>query len=394
MKYLSLFLILALSITIGCQKDGDPYLKILGDAQTVEALKQSASVEYVTPSGDVSGVTDADNIQDALNAVKVDGGTVHLTNGNYYVSRNIFVEGFWGTLEGESMDNTIIEAVRRSAGDGFVPAESTYWPDWSALHVLPTVLQFDYSAGDVTIKDLSIQVTDSNPADPYIHPWGGPNPTTAISTLIEILGGDHKTVIENIRLKGEAGDARGKNVALGIHVMLGESLSSGDFGTGDLKFQNVIVENIALYGLTIMRFESSEIMIEDVTVNNISEGIYLGPFNNSTVMIHDMGFTNVIWPVDAAHIYNSTVEISNVDIALPPEGGAGLYLWDIPSGLEVTGNTITGSAGLAAAFMTSVSNATIVGNSIEDIELRQLYTAGIYLWNSHDNLISGITSKL
>ena len=183
----------------------------------------------------MSGVTDADNIQAALIAVKADGGTVHLNEVTYYVSRNIFVDGFWGTLEGESMDNTIIEAVRQSANFGFVPAESTYWPYWTGLLVVPTVLQFDYSAGDVTIKDLSIQVTNGNPADPYIHPWAGSNPTTAISTLIEILGGDHNNVIENIRLKGDAGDTRGKNVALGIHVMLGES--PGDFGTGDFEVQ-------------------------------------------------------------------------------------------------------------------------------------------------------------
>ena len=138
-----------------------------------------------------------------------------------------------------------------------------------------------------------------------------------------------------------------------------------------------------------MRFESSEITIEDVTTKNILEGIYLGPFDNSTVLVNDMGSTNVIWPVDAAHIYNSTVEISNVNIALPPDGGAGLYLWDIPSGVEITGNTITGSASFAAVFMGSISNATIAGNTIEDVILVQSHRLGINLWKSHNNQISG-----
>ena len=390
MKNLTLYLVLIFCVTIiGCQKDHDPISNTYEGAQNGELLKQSGSIEYVTPSGDMSGVTDADNIQNALNAVKADGGTVHLDDGNYYVSRNIFIEGFWGTLEGESMDNTIIEAVRQSALVGFVPEESSYWPNWSSLYVLPTVLQFDYSAGDVIIKDLSIQATDGSPVDPYIHPWAGSNPTTAISTFIEILGGDHNTEIKNVRMKGDAGDAIGKNVLLGIHVMLGESPTPGDFGTGDLKFKNVIAEDIGLLGLTIMRFESSDIIVENATVNNMSEGIYLGSLNNSTVKMHDIASTNVNWPVEAIRIYNSTVEISNADIELPPEGAAGIYIWQIPMGLKIIDNTITGHAWLAGVFAGGIGNATIAENTIEDFILTQSHRSGITLWNSNNSNISG-----
>ncbi len=36
----------------------------------------------VFPSGDARGVIDANNIEEALNDVKADGGTVHLTDGD------------------------------------------------------------------------------------------------------------------------------------------------------------------------------------------------------------------------------------------------------------------------------------------------------------------------
>lgn len=341
----------------------------------------------VSPSGDVSGVTDADNIQDALNAVKADGGTVHLTDGKYYVSRNIVVEGFRGTLKGKGMDKTIIEAVRQSPSVGFEPAESAYFPE--TIPDYPTVLQLDYAAGDVTIRDLTVQAVDNDPVDPYLHPWvSGTNTTTAISTLIEILGGDHNTVVENVRLKGALGDARGMNVVIGIHVMLGEAPTPGNEGTGDLRFKNVVAEDIGLYGLVVMRFESSTITIEDAMITNVFEALFLGPFLNSSVTVEDVRATNVGWGVDARWIYNSSVVISNVDIALGPEGRIGIYMWDIPSGLEVTDNTVTGSARWAGVEMDRISNATIVDNTLKDVEVGWPWGALIFLWQSHDNNIS------
>ena len=95
---------------------------------------------------------------------------------------------------------------------------------------------------------------------------------------------------------------------------------------------------------------------------------------------------------DDGHLaWNSEVmsEILNTDIALHPEGKYGMFLHNIPSGLEVMGNTVTGSALWYALRLSQVSNATIVGNTIKDVELGQWWSAAIYLPNSHDNRISG-----
>jgi hypothetical protein len=306
-------------------------------------------------------VIDADNIQDALNVVKAYGGTVHLTDGKYYVSRNIVVERFWGKLMGDGMDKTIIEAVRQSESVGFAPAESQWW---TTMPLLPTVLQFDYPVGDVAIRDLTVQVEHPNPADPYLHPWVSSTiPTTAISTLIEMLGGDHNTVFENVRFKGASGDALGTNLVVGTHVMLGEQGPIENYGIGDLRFQNVLAEDM-FYGLVVMRYESSEIKIVNARATNTLQPLYVGP------------------------AFNSSVKISNADITLPPEGRYGIWLQNIPSGLEVTGNTITGSALWYAMRLNFVSNATIVENTIKDVELGMPWSASIFLNRSHDNQIS------
>ncbi|NIM51747.1 MAG: hypothetical protein GTO22_21280, partial [Gemmatimonadales bacterium] len=201
--------------------------------------------------------------------------------------------------------------------------------------------------------------------DPYLHPWlSGAPPTTAISTLIEILGGDHNTTVENVRLKGAPGDARGTNLLAGIHVMLGDAPTPGDVGTGDLTFKNVVAEDM-IYGLNVMRFEWSAIKIEDATATNVGTG------------------------VDVEGVFDSSVEISNAEIAVRPQGRAGIYLWVIPSGLAVTGNTVTGSPAVGAVYMNNTSNATIAGNTIKDVEVGQWWRAPMYLWRSDDNTISG-----
>jgi parallel beta-helix repeat protein len=324
----------------------------------------TASVEpviTVAPSGDAGGVTDAAHIEDALNAAKATGGSVRLAAGHYYVSRNIVVVGFQGTLMGEGMDETIIEAVRGPHGGGFSPAPSLYFP--GPFPDLPTLLQFDYPVGDVTIRNLTVQVVDPQPADAYTNPLVSSGyQTTGISTLIEILGGDHNTVVENVRFRGAPGDARGSNVAFGIHVMLGDTPTPGDVGTGDLRFTKVVAEDIGWYALLVMRFESSAITIEDSRVANAYNGLYVGPVLESSVSISNVDISNSVW---------------------------GMWFAQIPSGLEVRGNRIeANSTNRAGIRLNLVDNAMVTANTIRGGQALSPTNGGIRLWRSHNNTIA------
>jgi parallel beta-helix repeat protein len=326
--------------------------------------KDAGSTVFVSPSGDASGVIDANNIEEALNEVKVFGGTVCLTDGEYYTSRNIVVENFRGTLKGESMDNTIIHAGRKSPadGDGFVPAFNPWWASHgSAIPELATVLQFDDASGSITITDLTVEAKDDQPTDLTIDYYG--NPATYITTLIEIIGGEHDTRIENVRVEGKEtgaeGNLYGRNVDAAIHVM-----SVGYSGTKDLHVKNIEIAN-TIHGFMFMDYQDgSTVSIDGVRASNVHRGIF------------------------GARVHSPSAVISNSDIVLSPNGWAGIDLRNT-SGMEVTGNTVTGSAAWGALWMRRLSNSTIVGNTIEDVEFRNWWSTSIYLWNSHDNRVSG-----
>jgi len=324
----------------------------------------------VAPSGDIQGIADADNIEAALDAAKASGGVVFLTDGDpstvdhYYTSRNVVTTGFSGTLRGEGMANTVIHAGRRSPnpGDGFAPAFNPWWSAaGSATNELATVLQFDVSAGDVTIADLSIEAQDDSPTDLILDYYG--HTASYITTFIEILGGEHDTWIENVRLTGKesgaTGNRYGMNVDVGLHVMLG---SPSSMGRGDLFIKNVEVTNV-ISGVLFMRYEQgSTIVVDGVQVRNVGTGIW------------------------SEAIVNSFAKISNSEIALRAGGWEGIFLFGIASGLEVTDNTITGrGVGLAAIFS---SNATIAGNTFRDFNADYWPAAALLLWGSHGNNVS------
>ena len=143
MKTFIYFILMSFLIIIACNKEESIYNQ---DPYTDSALKAMASIEgyiMIEPSGDISGVTDANNIEQALEEAKLVGGTVYLSDGNYYTSRNIIVEGFNGTLMGESKLNTIIHAGRRTAIQGFEGSLSPYWQPLGWNNKFANVLQLD-----------------------------------------------------------------------------------------------------------------------------------------------------------------------------------------------------------------------------------------------------------
>jgi len=342
--YLS-FLFLFLFVFTSCEQEDGINPDLINKSKKSKEISSNEDYIIVAPSTDISGVTDANNIEAALNEAKVFGGTVYLTDGDestvdhYYTSRNIVVEGFDGTLKGEDRDNTIINAGRKSKTVGFKGAHSPY--SGEGFDDLATIFQLDNSVGDVIITDLAILVKDDQPTD--IQPDFYGRDATYITTFIEILGGEHNTIIENVRLEGKKsnafGNEQGMNIGYGIHVMLSSLFSTGK---GNLTIEDVELTNIGWGAVIFMQFkDGSKITIEDVMAKNVGQGIYAGT------------------------IFDSSVKISEMNISIHSLGYQGIDMWNIPSGLEVKGNAILGS-NFYGVLLRGISNAQIIGNSIKD----------------------------
>ena len=302
----------------------------------------TSSLITVVPSGDLTGIVDANNIMLAL-ASNPPGGIVHLSSGNFYVSKNIVADGFHGTLEGEGEEATIIHGVRQSpaSGDGFQPALSPYWSSAGYNGLLPVILQLDNSVNSVILQDFQIRIEDQQPTDLIGDPYG--NPATHISTFIEILGGEHNTLIQNITIKGSAsalaGNVNGMNTAYGVHVMLNSPILRGK---GDLTVLNLTAENTGWGALLFMKYEdNSNILVDNLQATNVGEGITAG------------------------NIMNSEIDIRNSTIELSENGRFGMWIFFINEGLTIQDNTISNSLFYGLSF-TLVENALITQNTIKD----------------------------
>ena len=356
MKTLSKFLVCAcLVLFFSCSEHTEDLSEKSGMMQ--ETVLKSITVEgdmiYVAPSGDQSGVTDAENIENALELATASGGTVMLTDGNrstadhYYTSRNIVCSGFQGALMGENKKKTLIHAGRISEGTGFQSAFNPWW--WSSgntqTELLPIVLQLDNAVGEVLIANLSILLDDDQPTDIQLNYYG--EDATYMQSFIEILGGENHTTIRNVRLVGKQTTAFGNfnhmNVESGIHVMLGPPNEPPSM-TGSLTIEELEVENTGGDAVLFMRYsEGSEIRVDRVKAKNVKRGIYAG------------------------NVHGSSVSISNMDITVHPMGFQGIGVWGIPSGLEIMNNVIRTSNYFGIIMWQGVDNSVVYQNTFIDI---------------------------
>ena len=382
-----LFFLACIAMLTTCTNSDD----ILEDNSQINSdymkYKVPTDAIVVAPSGDISGVTDANNIEDELSTAKLTGGTVYLSDENkkttdyYYISRNIVVDGFKGTLMGEGKNKTIINAGRKSASEGFEPAYSPIWTDlkpWEPL--APNVLQMGNCSGDVTIKNLSILVKDDQPTDIQLDFYGDDG--SYIWTIIELMEGEYNTRIENVRLEGKKslanGNIYGLNAGWGIIRRPGIN-GELDFvdAKGNLTIKNVEIKNVSQDAIRFIGFiDGSNINITDVSVENVGTGITAGYITDSFVDISNVSAENVGIGIDAGDITDSFFNISKVDISIHEDGWAGMYFYNINSGLKVTKNQITGAKWFTSLYMRNVSHSTISKNKFIDISS---FGAAIYL---------------
>ena len=83
------------------------------------------------------------------------------------------------------------------------------------------------------------------------------------------------------------------------------------------------------------------------------------------INIDDLRAKNVGQGIRAGNIDDSFVKISNMDISLKESSSSAMWLFNIPSGLEVSGNSIANGS-TTGITLTSVATAQIVDNTILD----------------------------
>jgi hypothetical protein len=311
-----IFLLLLVCTT--CTKDEGLFTPD-GETSALKSAPAKKVVIKVAPSGDLTGITDATNIQAALNNAELNGGTVYLTDGHvstedhYVVSKGIVVlNGFNGILKGEGKNKTIIEAVKKPDGTSFefnFNSEYVTIPGNPSAAIWPTVIHFEFPE-QVTIRNLTI--THTNPV-----------PDAAYFQHIAIWGGDHKAFINNVRFQGDPGSTVS---SVGVHAMAGSQAGSLD-GEGNL-------------------------VVTDIDVSDLSDGLVpMWYGDGSTVTIKNSSITNAFW---------------------------GIWVGGITTGLQITDNFFTACFG-SAIRLQNVSNASVSGNTIMDQQLSNWWHSGIYL---------------
>jgi len=347
-------------LTVTCENDEIleidlPPLLEKSSNLSIASNKKANSFILVSPSGDKSGITDANNIENAMNIAKLDGKTVFLSDGDtntndlFYVSRNIVVDKFQGSLIGENIYNTIIQAGRQSSMLGFSGAYSSVWTEQALGNFLPaTVLQLDNAIGNVIIKNFSIEAKDNKPTN--VSPDFYNYPSTYIETFIEIIGGKHDTTIENVVLKGKEtnafGNIQGMNVAWGIHVMPWIDTQTPYQATkGNLTIKNVTFENLGYDAILFMDFnDGSDIEIKGIKAFNVGSGLTMARISNATINIYDSHFK------------------------IKPQGQRTIQAFFINDGLSITGNTMANTQSDLSILFVNVSNSNISNNRFENVQ--------------------------
>lgn len=206
----------------------------------------SSSVFNVAPSGDVTGVTDANNLEAALTAIEP-GGVVQLAAGQFYTSRPIAVDGFNGTIRGAGKYETIVEAVKNPNPKGnqlptFGSVRVRYLDGFcgspGACFEFP-MFYFEDPIGDLTVSDLTLQVLDAQPVPRQLGGFNG-----LYSLILVTMAADVDTHFYGVRLiSGESGVG---NVQWGIRFFGGESVEDAIMGTANWPAGNHSIKSSQL----------------------------------------------------------------------------------------------------------------------------------------------------
>ncbi len=348
-------------------------------------------------------VDSSDAIQNGLWNTR-DGGTLHLGQCTYYVTRTI--EARWnhhGKMQGMGKELTTIE-ILPGAKIAAVPitVEGGYY-------LSPLFLFENPESGDITLSDLSVVVTDPQPAqgnDPFF--------SNGLWTLIAVTGPDVNTRFENAGFHGAPGDFFGTNIGHGIQIynypgLNGSMTVSGcDFSSiwdsmNPFNFQQAIIDisgntfaNTG-FGAIVENCSGCTVRVSQNTMEQVSEnGVFiihddaavpLDPSNylverNSIDLVSANG--NGIWVLGSQL---SAVVAQNKLHVESNEGAAGIFALG-PENLLIANNKVDGT-GFSAILTLFASGGTIIGNNVQNFETLPWSPAAITLWESWDFRVVG-----
>ena len=226
------------------------------------AFADRSQTLVVKPSGDTSGATDTPAIQAALN--KCTSGdprcTVQLLSGTYYISSQITVYGFQGSLVGAGQGQTNIVALGNMPSpnpaynipcQGYPTCTSTtgtaggvpYWAGYPGMGPdgtgspqgsgtpNPWPALFTFEGGSIAISAMTLTDTSPTPTMGYYMPAiDGSGFYQGLISAIIITGPPAPTVtsatIDHVSMVGGAGDWGGYNIGDGVWIA-GRVLPSG-----------------------------------------------------------------------------------------------------------------------------------------------------------------------
>jgi hypothetical protein len=269
------------------------------------------------------------------------GDTIELTTGDFFLSRTVLVEGFNGTVKGSGKNETLVDAVRefQASGGGFGFAYDPYWQEpgyaMNASH-----FRFTFPES-VTVKELTLQVTDPSPCDPVDYEG---TITGLVGFALEIVGSTPAVVPEirllNVRIQGAAGDADGRNLPWGMFVALGESLNSDIQGQGNVLIESSDVNHAAWRGIVLGALTNGSTgVVRDCTIEKSGQGIRVFRVDSSRLEISQNSILDVDW--------------------LP------LFLYAL-SGAEIRDNTISGGTHMQAQLR-GCSSVMITDNTFRNL---------------------------
>lgn len=296
-------------------------------------------------------------IADALSGIGP-GGTVSLERCTYYLSGPIQVAGaFHGRLKGAGQDRTILTTLPDADGieDVLMPNWITNFdtgnPDeWGPTYG-PTLFHFytpEGLASDITVSDLTIDISDPQPAFASVR--NGPPFffDGALLAVITVEGQKVNTRFDRIGLKGVAAGAWGSNALYGIEIW------------GELSFHpDALVSARPMVGRHVL----SRSRLQDLWV-----GYNTAAMKDSRVSVHKSAIVN---PVNAGALLGYSVatryRLTRNLVELSNPFAIGLSWGGDRS--TVARNRIVGTGWLGIDLFPSGSGNRILGNHVGDLDV-------------------------
>jgi hypothetical protein len=371
-----IFLVLMVCTT--CTKD-EVLLTPDGESSVLKSVMATIEVQA---SGDISGITDHFNINEALQNAGP-GDVIKLGEGVFYLHKSIIKWDFNGTLKGSGMDKTVIQTA---PGIAFDVSECPLL-EWSWITVEGHALLFfphnpNTEERTVIVSDLTI--ISNEPTTVWRGNITGPgeayerNNLQAINVYYKNLNGmpyywgdvllsdkiDLNVHFKNLTIIGD----EDPGTYIGSRFSLHSGVAACGASEGNFEATNIYVTNAA-EGIFPVFFcgENSMVSIKNCKVENSFRGIY--SWVNTGWIIKDNEFKNCYSNGLNLWTYNDIYDLPNRNsiikdnlFILPDTRWNGIY-GDRMQNVEVFDNTFIGSSysGILARYG---SNWEIIDNDL------------------------------